>query len=957
MSVNSLRSVLERMKRGSVTQGWGAVSVFNRGRLNKLLEQQYIHRFDGYSFLPSFNGRIEVGANNEYVELSNIALGQPLLSFITASLTDSRAVLKMNVIAGRYTGAHESPGTSKKLLSTSNISEAHGFTLEMDIDLSLVVGEVDLQGRVKLNLADGANFRCNLAGNDEAINTQLAEFFRQSFKELPLDRSVFQLGMLDLHGYSLLTPKSFRLLTQAAPGAKTKGALNYGDGGVVVLIRLEGNTADGNFPLNSSFPYLIPDDKEADGSDRYSATLVLSEAMIPYIENEQLDVLNNLLFPGDNMFAERERHTPCDLGVFGSISPKQTRISLDPALKTIKAGDKQQFTLRDWKGQVIQASRWRADSLQSHTAEGHGTIVNGLYTAASPALIGHESLHVVVTAEYKVADTTYTASALLLVVFDTMTVAPQIGAYAQKSLSQPIVLSASTLSAADVTWELLAPEYGSLSQNANQALFIPDARAKTKGLAVQQVEATGAEKRTAALLLLNAQQSLRVDPPYVPSVKKSTTVQLKEDSTLLPGIPRRWKVISGGGTVDSNGRFSAPTQGSESSSVVQCEIVRNGVVFSSGYSVIDLSELEPEPGWEAISSFTVKVPNGPDNKRLGSLLSNGYQQLYVEVEVQTAKVNDNWYPLSTMEKSKMRLVDNDFAQIPFIDEGGVGIPESEKETIKWATHRVWNGFDLGVPRSAASETEPRNNNGISNIKMYLHTREIGERPAEFHAIFQTDRDNSWPASTTINDHNSKIVITPLAAPDFIVSDYTFERVRVSGGGGSTPERPDDDFDFHYRTVDYWKLSYIGNMHRPGSLFVQLMFLSTDKALKNRTSIRWESEQLWETMFSWTGSIFQAPGKPNVKRIDFDQSIDEIVKTEALHVPVDQSSISAGQLVITLHRSDRVDYVRKGHSARVNLDKSLLVSLFDKKGNAHKLEIAFAPTHQTGNRNKLVLTPR
>ncbi|MNG34338.1 hypothetical protein D3C84_1207970 [compost metagenome] len=79
--------------------------------------------------------------------------------------------------------------------------------------------------------------------------------------------------------------------------------------------------------------------------------------MIPYIENEQLDVLNNLLFPGDNMFAERERHTPCDLGVFGSISPKQTRISLDPALKTIKAADKQQFTLRDWKGQVIQARR------------------------------------------------------------------------------------------------------------------------------------------------------------------------------------------------------------------------------------------------------------------------------------------------------------------------------------------------------------------------------------------------------------------------------------------------------------------------------------------------------------------------------------------------------------------------------------------------------------------------
>lgn len=168
----------------------------------------------------------------------------------------------------------------------------------------------------------------------------------------------------------------------------------------MVFIRLLANTSDGRFPPDESFPYLIPDNKESNGSDRYSATLVLSEAMIQYIEDNELDVLNNLLFPGENMFEERERHVPRDLGVFGNISPRQTRISLDPAFKTLKAGDTQQLTLRDWKGQAIQASKWSAVSLQSHTNAGHGSIANGLYTAASKAQIGHDSLHVVVTAEY-----------------------------------------------------------------------------------------------------------------------------------------------------------------------------------------------------------------------------------------------------------------------------------------------------------------------------------------------------------------------------------------------------------------------------------------------------------------------------------------------------------------------------------------------------------------------------
>lgn len=180
-----------------------------------------------------------------------------------------------------------------------------------------------------------------------------------------------------------------------------------------------------------------------------------------------------------------------------------------------------------------------------------------------------------------------------------MTVAPRVATFAARTQVQPIVLTASTADASPVTWSLLTPEYGALVQNGNQGWFTPDARARTKGLVVQRVEASGGEKRQSSLVLVNAQQQLKIDPPYIPALKNSDNVQLKDDASLLPGVPRRWKVISGGGSVDANGRFTAPAQGATTSSVVQCEIVRNGVVLSSGYSVVDLSELEPEPGWKS----------------------------------------------------------------------------------------------------------------------------------------------------------------------------------------------------------------------------------------------------------------------------------------------------------------------------------------------------------------------
>jgi hypothetical protein len=611
--------------------------------------------------------------------------------------------------------------------------------------------------------------------------------------------------------------------------------------------------------------------------------------------------------------------------------------------------------LRNWKGEVIQASSWRAVSLRSHTAEGHGTIAGGLYTAASPALIGYDTLQVVVTANYVNAGVTYSASALLLVVFDSMTIAPRVAACTATDQPQPVVLKASTLDDAPVTWKLLAPEYGTLTQNGNQGLFTPDARSKAKGLVAQQVEATGTEKRQASLLLMNAQQLLRVDPPYVPAVRKSASVQLEDDATLLSGFPRRWKVIGGGGTVDASGRFSAPAQGTTASSVVQCEIVCNGVVFSSGYSVIDLSELEPEPGWTDLVQFTIKVPGGLDSGRLGTLYTNGYQQLRAQIVVETRPEDGKAYPLSVTEKASMRLVDNTSnAEIHFVDDAIDGIPEGDGQT--WRTRWISNRFDLAIPRSAAQDSPPSADPApISVQDIYLHTRESPGAAATFYALFQADSNDDWWKSTDKTDINEKVDITPLAIPRLEAEDYTFKRVRVDGGSAGPTDPEDDDFDFHLRTVDYWTLSYSG---RPGGIegvaFETMELLPVEGKEINTSTIRWESEQLAETMFSWTGYIFQDPQKPaDIKKVKFDEVGKNVVKGESLDVDVNSTFFEHGKLVISLHRSDRVPYIRATDKPRAKLSRDLAVVLIDKRGNAHKRRISFLAPNVVGSRNKLV----
>ncbi len=281
MSDQSLNGLLQWMQGKSVTFGWSAIVTMNRGKVNQLLEQQYISRFNQNSFLPRIHGNVELNDSGHVLELTGLLLSQPRLSFETASLQNSRARLTMDIVSGMVAHKSETSGSPPRISSSFAIAEQHGFQLVMDVDLAAVMGSVDRMGEVVLDLADAYNFTCNLV--EQSIAQQaLGEFFHKLFKRQPPSFRRYVLGMLDFDPDDKLAPRSFKVLTQAAPGGRDVRSGSYGEGGVVLFVRTREAQYEGEIPSDESqFRYLIPDDRDAEsGKPLYSGSLILSSRAV-----------------------------------------------------------------------------------------------------------------------------------------------------------------------------------------------------------------------------------------------------------------------------------------------------------------------------------------------------------------------------------------------------------------------------------------------------------------------------------------------------------------------------------------------------------------------------------------------------------------------------------------------------------------------------------------------------
>jgi hypothetical protein len=303
MATYSLDTLTGRMQGKSVTRGWDAVVFMDRTKVNSLLEQQYITRFQRDSFLKRIFGAVKMTPDgDEVLELSGLILSQPRLSFAKASLRNSRVTATLDIVSGTVSYLRKSDSQSPdSILYSYTVSANQGFTLTMDIDLSQSQGTVNEQGRVIVDMGAGYDCRCNLV-NEAKAQELLGNFFKALFLEQKPEDRVYELGMLDLLDVDLLAPRSFQIRTMATDEGTARSPDYDGDGAVVLLVRTKGNPSEGDDVSTGAFDYLIPNDRDPETNKAlYSGALVLASRVLFdwYLQ----DFLQNII--GNNLRFER----------------------------------------------------------------------------------------------------------------------------------------------------------------------------------------------------------------------------------------------------------------------------------------------------------------------------------------------------------------------------------------------------------------------------------------------------------------------------------------------------------------------------------------------------------------------------------------------------------------------------------------------------------------------------
>ncbi len=259
----------------SKTHGWGAIVAYDRRKTNQLLHQLYVERFNSKSYLPLISETM-IPAQHAKEHISGLQLSVPKLSFQNANLGQSKASLTMDIVGGMIMSEASGLGGLSYIYKIQKVVPIGGPQLSMTLDLHNSAGNVVANGEVIVDISAGEDFKANFVLGDLAPG-EIGTRFKKIFSDLEDEQKVFPLGRLEGELNGALTPDGFDLRTMAAPGAKNRSSDNYGDGAVLMFVRLKGGV-NGNFPGdNSDFKYLIPADK---GGKEYTGTVLLASKVV-----------------------------------------------------------------------------------------------------------------------------------------------------------------------------------------------------------------------------------------------------------------------------------------------------------------------------------------------------------------------------------------------------------------------------------------------------------------------------------------------------------------------------------------------------------------------------------------------------------------------------------------------------------------------------------------------------
>jgi len=951
MSEHTLQALLAQMKDQPVTLGWGAIAAFSRNRLNDLLRHQYVAGLNDFRLMQPLSIELSLtDEENMFATFTNVVFGAPQVSFASSALPGSSVSLAISIIAGSFSLVSRASVGPPRLVSCFDFSEEEGFNLSMQLDMATLLGEVDRSARFALDLEKGEQPTCN-ALPEWPAQQRMGEALFAYIKAQPRNIRVFQMGLVDLNGYNPLSPRAFHLYTQAAPGATD------GDGALLLFTRLKGLDENGREPvLGSDFPYLIPSDRNGDGP-LYTASLALNADLRKWVEERPLDVTESMAFPARNLFVEEAggRHEPHDLLVLGNIRGAEQSATVQPLVSSLKAGGQRQFEVRRADGSLVSGVQWSTYSLGSQLSSG-SISANGLYSAPTVERLGQDSQPSMVIARYTLDGRMQESSAMVLDRCESMSVQPRA-----RSLSpggEAVDIRVSSLGGGELQWRLLEPGLGSLEvKGAGHAVYTPPDTVEPL-VSLQKIEcrdALSGETIESAMVIVSATPGAEVDPPYVPSIAQGASVQF---FTNVPPEYAHWSVI-GEGSISEDGVFTPPAEVTSLISLVLCDfMLDNGTSMATGYATVQMSRREDKPHWSALDSFAIEAPGS-----LNQCYANGYQQIPLLITVKTQPVDGQDVPLEPCELATMQIVDGlTDLPLPFLDDEQEGIEYGSG--IPYAVLKHRNRFDLydanRANGQAPAELPAPRDESVRRHMLYVHITAQG--PRRFYAQFQDMFGGIWKSDAFLSEGDIYLTGERLPNPDS-VNDYELVRERAFSDSGYTGPDGTDEFNYIMKSVDYWTVLY----RRMGIYQIPFatMFIEA-----NCSTIQWESEQIDELFFSFTGhafypAVYGEHDKPPA-RLTFDPYY-RLLHQQQGGLPIREEFESVlyrpapGELMISLHRVDdmtfwydEMAYGDKDRMYRQLLDQPLIFVLIDMEGNRHRLAVGFPSPTQDDSRNTLMI---
>ncbi|QCI11372.1 hypothetical protein E6B08_08160 [Pseudomonas putida] len=266
-------------------------------------------------------------------------------------------------------------------------------------------------------------------------------------------------------------------------------------------------------------------------------------------------------------------------------------------------------------------------------------------------------------------------------------------------------------------------------------------------------------------------------------------------------------------------------------------------------------------------------------------------------------------------------------QLPFLEKDEDALDAASGDG--WAVNNNGNEIDR---QPAVAHADDGILGPIRRRRFFMHSREPGM--IKVRAEIQNAETYLWFKSEGMGADDT-LEMTGLPLPSFTRQSYSFVRTRVAGD-----DSPSDGDEFAYvdNSTDYWLLEYVGR----DTQIIKFARLRIASAA-NKSSVLWASHLVDDRFVSYTGFSFQSDDSNINDPLLFDGLLYRMAKQRSHRLPklLDEKGPGAGQLMLSLHRSDNFlfgDAAGSGYTQA--LEKSLLFDLIDKEGNEHPLRFEY-----------------